>query len=742
MIGETISHYHIIGKIGEGGMGVVYKAEDTQLKRTVALKFLPSQYTADGEMTARFMREAQAAAQLNHPHIITVYEIGEYEDQAYIAMEYVPGRSLRDVIKQGEMSIDSITDIACQLCDGLYEAHRAGIVHRDLKPENILLDPSNRVKIVDFGLARIRGATQLTRGASTPGTLRYMSPEQCQHREVDHRTDIWSLGVVLFEMLTGQLPFQGEYEAAVMYSVVNEEPKSLNTLRQDIPENLDQIVSKFLVKDPAMRYQSMQEVIEELKKPLLSMSVSEKKEKSIVVLPFDDMSPNKDNEYFSDGLTEEIITDLSHIHDLRVISRNSAMMLKGTRKETKNIARELNVQYVLEGSVRKAGDNLRITAQLINALTDDHLWAEKYSGTLDDIFDIQEKVSRSIVDALKLKLNPEESRKIAERPIDNVQAYELHLRARYDMLLFTEEAIGRALQLIKNGLEIIGENEIFYADLGLVYLLYYEFISKEDRSFFDKADDCVKKVFALNPESSHGHCLKGNLYLRRGNIQEAAKEFRRALAIDPFEPNSLCRLGWVYALSGKGFTARSLFCMLLEIDPLTPLNHMILGALELVEGKFNTGLKHIVRAHELERENPLFRYWYAKGLAYDHRYEEAYRLFNLIEKDTNASLFAKLGTFFKYALQGKKEEALQSATDDLKSVVKEDEFYPIWMAESYALIEEKEEAIDWLEHGISYGFIHYPWLSENDPFLNNIRGEERFKKLMERVKYEWEHFEV
>jgi len=291
MIGKTILHYKILEKLGEGGMGEVYLAEDTKLKRKIALKFLPSHLTADKEIIGRFEREAQAAASLNHPNIITVHEIGEHEGRTFIAMEYVQGHSLREEITKGPMPIDHVIGISTQICEGLHEAHKAGIVHRDIKPENILIDKSGRVKILDFGLARMKGVTKLTKDASTLGTLKYMSPEQYQNKEVDHRTDIWSFGVVLFEMLTGQLPFQGEYEAAVMYSVVNEEPKSLSTLRQDIPENLDQIASKFLVKDPAMRYQSMQEVIEELKKPLLSMSVSEKKEKSIVVLPFDDMSP-------------------------------------------------------------------------------------------------------------------------------------------------------------------------------------------------------------------------------------------------------------------------------------------------------------------------------------------------------------------------------------------------------------------------------------------------------------------
>jgi len=465
-------------------------------------------------------------------------------------------------------------------------------------------------------------------------------------------------------------------------------------------------------------------------------------EKSIIVLPFENISPDPDQEYFSDGLTEEIITDLSHIHELLVISRSSAMTFKGAKKKTKEIASEVNVKYVLEGSVRKVGNNLRITAQLIDAESDAHIWAEKYRGTLDDVFDIQETVSRSIADVMQLKLTPQENIKIAEHPINNVQAYEVHLRARYKMMLFTEESLGQAIQLIKNGLNIIGENEIFYADLGLAHLFSYEVISKKDKECFNIAEDCVKKIFTLNPESSKGHLLKGNLYLRQGDVQMGATEFRKALEIDPNELDSLLRLGWIYNLSGKGDAGRSLFRRGLELDPLTPINHMILGSLELLEGRLSLGLKHIIRANEIEPENPIFRYWYAMGLAYDHRYEEAYKLFNLIEKETNTTIFSKLGTFIKYALQGEKEGALQSVTEDLKSLAKEDEMYPIWMAEGYSLIGEKGDAIDWIEHGIDYGFIHYLWLSENDPFLEKIRGEERFIKLMKKVKHLQDEFVI
>jgi non-specific serine/threonine protein kinase len=465
-------------------------------------------------------------------------------------------------------------------------------------------------------------------------------------------------------------------------------------------------------------------------------------EKSIVVLPFSDLSPQKDQEYFCDGMTEEIITDLSHVHALRVISRNSAMMLKGTPKDTGTIGRELNVQYVLEGSLRKAGNDLKITAQLIDAFNDAHLWAEKYSGTLDDVFAIQEKVSRSIVDALKLKLTPEERQGIIARPIDNVAAYDLHIRARHEMSRETEVGLEQALQLIKKGLEIIGENEIFLADEGQIYCLYMDWGIKKEQNLFVKAEECIQKVFALNPASAYGHFLRGMIRRKKGATQEAVREFKLSLTIDPNHPDSMAWLSWVYAHSGKVVAARPLISRLLEIDPLTPINYFWAGAVELMDGKFELGIEEFNKGHQLDKGNPAIRYSIAIGLAYARRYEEAYKLFDQIEQEFSKTVWARLGLFSKFSLQNKKSEALQTVTEELKSLVKGEEMYTIFMAESYALINEKNEAIDWIENGVKSGFINYPFLIEYDPFLANIRSEPRFQKLMERVKKEREVFEV
>jgi tetratricopeptide (TPR) repeat protein len=416
-------------------------------------------------------------------------------------------------------------------------------------------------------------------------------------------------------------------------------------------------------------------------------------------------------------------------------------MFKGKTPDMHDVGEKLKVQTALEGSVQKSGSRLRITAQLINIADGYHLWSEKYDRELKDVFAIQDEISLAIVNALKLELTPEEIIKIARRPFDNVQAYDLHVRARYEMWQGTKGALEHAMQLVRSGLEIIGENEILYADLGQGYIFYNDAGIKKEESLFDKTEECIRKIFALNPESSYGHFLRGMILRRRGNAQDAVKEFKHALAINPNNPEFMLWLAWVYIHSGRGYAARPLVNKLFEIDPLTPFSHYGAGVLELINGRFDAGLKELSRALQLEENNPFFQYWYARDLAYAHRYEEAYKLFGLIGKDAPETIWAKLGAFFMFALQDKKAEALQIVTEEFKRLAKEDEMFPVWMAESYALINEKNEAIDWLENGVKWGFINYPFLAEYDPFLANIRSEPRFQKLMERVKYEWEHFE-
>jgi non-specific serine/threonine protein kinase len=732
--------YKIIEKLGEGGMAVVYKAKDTRLDRIVAMKFLSTELTKDGQAKKRFVQEAKAAAALEHPNICTVYEVDEADDQTFIAMSYIEGQSLKDKLQDGPMDVDEAQDIFIQVAEGLREAHEKGIVHRDIKPANIMLTKKGQAKITDFGLAKLSWGADLTKPSTIMGTVAYMSPEQAKGEEVDHRTDIWSLGAMLYEMLSGKRPFEKDQEQALIYAILNDKPTPVSLLRSDIPAHIEHVIAKALEKKLADRYQNVDDLIQDLKQaqPLIFPET----EKSIIVLPFANLSPDPEQEYFCDGMTEEIISDLSNVHSMRVISRNTAMVYKGTRKATKTIGRELDIQYVLEGSVRKAGDKLRITAQLIDAINDTHLWTNKYSGNLDDVFDIQEKVSRSIVDALKLKLSPEESRKITERPIENITAYDCYLRARQAILHLSEEGLERALQLIQTGLDIIGENEILNASLGYVYVQFVNVGVSIDESFLQKAEDHVKKAFSLNQDSSLAHSVMGQIHWKRGEIQEAVRDLKRALEIDPNSTEALYWLAWIYQFSGKASVARPLLEKLVEIDPLTAVNYLMLGNCDLFTGKFEDSAQYYTKAVRMEQKNPLCRFGYVWALISAQKSKEAFKVIDQMAEDMPQEIFTELGLFYKYALQKDKSKPMQPVSDKLKSYAARDEMISIFLAECYALINEKEEAITMIEHGVRWGFINYPYLNEYDPLLENIRGEPRFKKLMERVKHEWENFEV
>jgi TolB-like protein/lipoprotein NlpI len=602
-----------------------------------------------------------------------------------------------------------------------------------------MLTKKGQAKITDFGLAKLSWGIDLTKTSTIMGTVAYMSPEQAKGEEVDHRTDIWSLGAMLYEMISRERPFQKSQEQALIYAILNDKPTPLSLIRSDIPSHIEQVVEKALAKKASERYQNIQELIQDLN-PTITFP---KTEKSIVVLPFENLSPDPEQEYFCDGMTEEITSDLSTIHSLRVISRNSAMMLKGTRKSTKAIGKELDVEYVLEGSVRKAGNNLRITAQLIEAANDAHLWAKKYSGTLDDVFDIQEKVSRSIVDALKIKLTEKEDRQIANRPIEDVNAYECHLRAQYHLWLLTDEGLDKAQKFIDMGLEIIGRNEILFCDKGLWYIHYQDFVGGKDESLLNKAEECVKEIFLLNPDSAFGNFLNGQISRKRGNAQAAVREFKKAIQVYPENPDFLVWLNWVYGHSGQIDAAQPFINKLLEIDPFAPISHMIKGNIDFFNGEFKSAIKSIYKGLQFDIQNSFYRFWYAVALGCDQRNEESSLEFETIKKATPNTFWThQLSDFFVNAIQGNKIEALQSIADETNDMFRKDEIYPIWMAECYAMIDEKEQAMNWLEHGIGWGFINYPFLNEYDPFLKNIRGEPQFKKLMERVKHEWENFEV
>ena len=743
---RSIAHYKLLERIGGGGMGVVFRAEDTKLKRLVAIKLLPPGVVDDPDTKERFLREARAASALDHPNICTIHEIDETEDhQLFLVMAHYEGETLAEKLRRGSLPISEATNFARQLLAGLARAHEAGIIHRDIKPGNIMITRRQELKILDFSLAKFLGQTELTDPGAILGTMLYMSPEQASGRELDQRSDLWSAGVVLYEMLTGRRPFKGSSYYAITRSILNDEVPPVYGFSE-------RILSKALAKQPGARYQSAREFLDDLDGMLASTveptTVTRPRvtpgpgEQSILVLPFVNLQADREADYFSDGLTDEIITDLSSVRSLRVISRTSAIRAKAMAEDIQKLTRELQVRYVLEGTVRKSGNNLRVTAKLVDALTDSVLWADKYGGTLEDVFSIQETLSRKIVGALEVKLTPDEDQVLAQRSIADVRAYECYFKAKQEILSYSREGLERALDYLQRAIGIVGDNILLISALGQVYWQFINAGITKDPAYLKRARECADRILALDSESPHGHRLLGMLQLSQGNFQEGLRGLKRALAK---QPNDTDTLGWliaIYAYSGKPHAATSFAKKLLEIDPLTPIYRCLPGLLALMAGEFGPALGPFAESVAMDPTNPALRFCYAHVLALNGRSDEAVQAFEVLAKDMPDNFFARLGLFYKHALQGEKEPALHASTEDLKTAASADPYYCWNMAQGYALVNERTEALDWLERALSAGFINYPLLAQMDPFLGNVRGEPRFEQLMNIAKERWEAFEV
>jgi serine/threonine protein kinase/Tfp pilus assembly protein PilF len=819
MIGQTISHYKILEKLGEGGMGVVYKALDLNLNRPTALKFLPHHFTANEAEQARFLMEAQAASILNHPNICIIHSIGEHEGQQFIDMEYVDGMTLRKKITASPLKVNEAVAYAVQIGEALHEAHSKGIVHRDVKSENIMINSKDQVKVMDFGLAKLKGAVKLAQSSSTSGTLAYMAPEQIQGTEVDARADIFSFGVVLYEMLTGHIPFRGEHEPAMMYSILNEAPQPIQKYRDDIPSELLHILDRALEKDPNDRYQSAADMVSELGRlqrqssriSLPARPVPQKQSfglrwrankrlvlgaasaavlmaivffllrtgqensvnrKSIAVLPFRNLSEDKENEFFSDGITEDIITQLSKVSELKVISRTSVLRYKNSEKSLREIARELGVASVLEGSVRRAGSRIRIVGQLVDANSDEHIWAETYDREFKDIFDIQSDVAKQIAAALKAQLSPAEKERIEKKSTENLDAYTLYLRGREYYYRYHKQDNQNAIKLFKKALELDPNYALAYAGLGDAY---GQAVNKfgSGRQWNDTGIVYSQKAITLDPNLAEGYKALALCYVNNMKLREAVELNKKALERNPNYFSAVGNIGFDYWYMGKYDEALPWMKKSVSLNPAFAFGYSGVAVVyrDLLED--DKAMQWFNKALELQPDLVDVRLGLAQMYTLEEKFpkalEQAEKILSSFPNETRALIlmgdiriamgdFRTAKEFYEKAIAdsalesapkteldlilwktGRPEDALKmfsKRTIELQKALAEGNEsgdVPYELASIYAIQENREEAYRWLQRAVDMGWRNYR-SALIDPSFEKLRNEDAFEKIIEGVK--------
>ncbi|MGD8698998.1 MAG: protein kinase, partial [Gemmatimonadales bacterium] len=683
----------------------------------------------------RFLREIEVTAGLTRPHILPLHDSGEAEGLLYYVMPYVAGESLRGRLeRETQLPIDEALRITEQVASALEYAHRQDVIHRDIKPENILLHEGEAM-VADFGIAlavSAAGGERLTETGISVGTVEYMSPEQATGEEVDARSDIYSLGCVLYEMLVGEPPYTGPTGMAVLAKRLSDPVPRARRLRGAIPEAVDAALARALATERVDRFGSAREFAEAL---VAEAAGGVEAVKSIVVLPFENLSSDPENAFFADGLTEELIADLSKVRALRVISRTSAMVFKGTSKKVPEIAEELKVRYVLEGSVRRAADSVRITAQLIEAATDKHQWADKYTGSLEDVFDLQERLSRRIVDALQVTLTGDEDRRLAMRMLPDVRAFDCYLRARQEMYRMTESGLDRALELIEEALAIVGPNALLYAALAEIYYLHQEGMVRLDEEPLEHADSWVAEALSLDPDSPAGLGSRGLIQYKRGELGGAVRDLRRCVELKP-DGVSYAWLAWLYGLAGSMDAARRYADRAASLDPLFWTSRLAPGWVALLEGDFDTALDQARLVVDLTDGDPVTVFWLGVFAAIAQRTDEAcQRLRQVAEAESAVESWKITCTVLEAALRGDVETVRHEfKTTDVLDVAKIDWTLSWLCAGVFTQIGETDEALGWLEKALELGFTNHRFFSAVDPFLAPLRDDAQFQALMDRMR--------
>jgi len=747
--------YTLERELEGGGMSRVFVAYERTLGRRVVIKTLAPDFAA--EMSAeRFRREIRLAASLQQANIVPVHSAGEVDGVPYYTMPFVDGESLRaHLTARGRLTPREAVDILRDIARALSFAHDHGVVHRDIKPENVLLS-GNTAVVTDFGIAKAVAAacrddepgiraTSLTHVGTALGTPAYISPEQAAgDPDTDFRSDIYALGVVAYEMLAGAAPFAGRSSQSMFAAHIAEQPVHITERANTTPPALATLVMRCLEKDPARRPQSARDVLDALsvavtpgETPAADWPKSVKP--SIAVLPFANLSPDPADEYFADGLTDEIITDLSALRALRVIARSSMMRYKATPKSPEVVARELNVRYTLEGSVRRAGASLRLTARLIDTHDGSTVWSDKLGGAVEDVFAMQERVSRTIVQALELTLTPREDERLKARPIGDLAAYESFLQARQSMWTFTVPSLDRAVQLLTSALARIGENARLVAALGTVHLNYLESGQGNPAEHLAAAERAADRLAAIDPDSFGLRFIRGALEWRRGHIREAIASFSRARELDPNSSDVLAYLCYCHLLAGHDDRASECAATCVDLDPLTPIFQCMPGFCRVMAGDAPSALPHYRRFLELDPMNPLALLFMAWVLVESNALTEAASIADLTAQRFAGTVFGELGDAFAHAVRGDHRAGLAVLTPELRASLRPSESLCRVEAGLLATLGDSEGAIDALQGAVNLGLAHYPFLAERPSQLAALRGKPRYRALLDVVRARWQH---